>query len=189
MKTSIAPPHCAAINSPHQTEIRKARVKRGFSLIEVVVAVGIVATVFVALMGMIPIGIDTMKDAGEITMRSQIAQKLVGELQLAEWRKDGGSGDSVILGYDGEERYYDEYGIRVKTKELALYTALIEVKPEPVILPNAGEGNEFMKQISVKVAYTPPGLDVDFKDDVVDPDYARYSAIVADFKLRGQDLR
>jgi uncharacterized protein (TIGR02598 family) len=178
-----------AVGAPAPRSVRNRRGRGAFSLIEVVVAVGIVATVFVALMGMIPIGIDTMKDAGEITMRSQIAQKLIGELQLVEWRPDGGSGDSVIVNYDGEKRYYDEFGLRVDNQGDGLYTALVEVNPDPVILPNTVEGNEFMKQVSVKVAYTPPGFDVDFSDDIVDPDYSRFSAIVSDLKLRGQDLR
>lgn len=185
MKT--APIHSPE-SEPAECRSRGGR-KGGFTLIEVVVAVGIVATVFVALMGMLPIGIDTMRDASEVTMRAQIAQKLIGEIQLAEWRPDGGSGDAVILNYDGEKRFYDEFGNRTPGESGGLYTALIEVNPDPVILPNTVEGNEFMKYVSVKVAFTPPGISVDFDDNVTDPKYGRFSAIVSDLKLRGEDLQ
>ncbi len=188
MRINVQPDREESDSAPSSSPRRRLR-SGAFSLIEVVVAVGIVATVFVALMGMIPIGLDTMKDAGEITMRAQIAQKVIGELQLAEWRPDKGSGDGGILGYDGEKRYYDEYGLRVENDLFGLYTALIEVNEEPVKIPSDNEGNRFLKSVTVKVAYTPPGVPVDFEDKVPNPKYARYSAVVADFKMRSDEIR
>ena len=56
--------------------------KLGFSLIEIMVAIGIVATVMVALLGMIPTGLNTVNEAADTMSEIRIAQQLIGEIQM-----------------------------------------------------------------------------------------------------------
>ena len=66
---------------------RKPRKRSGFSLVEIVVAVGIVATVMVALLGMIPTGLSTVNEAADTMAEIRIAQQVIGEVQLTEWKE------------------------------------------------------------------------------------------------------
>ena len=58
---------------------RRPRQNLGFSLIEICVAVGIVATVMVALLGMIPTGLNTVNEAADTMAEIRIAQQVIGE--------------------------------------------------------------------------------------------------------------
>ena len=55
-----------------------------FTLIETVLAIGIVATVLIALLGLLPSGSKILGEAGRATVGARIAQQLIGEVQLAE---------------------------------------------------------------------------------------------------------
>ena len=62
-----------SVRKPLQT----SRSKRGaFTLVETVLAIGIVSTVMIALMGLIPVGMKMMKEAGVNTVGARIANKL-----------------------------------------------------------------------------------------------------------------
>src|SRR6185369_7455030 len=55
--------------------------ERAFSLIEVVLAVGVVAFAFVAIMGLIPAGMGQFRQAIDTSVCSQIAQRVMNEAQ------------------------------------------------------------------------------------------------------------
>lgn len=173
-------------NSPRPAaDVRRA--KRGFTLIEVVVAVGIVATVFVAFMGMLPLGMDTMREAGAITTQARISQKLIGEMQQTDWRKAGDSSNSIIDAFSSELRYFDEYGNETTKVDESIYQAKVEIseggtKAAPS-LPGA-RPNDYLRQVIVKIAYAPPGLEIDFSDEAENPKFKRYVAMIADMKKR-----
>ena len=69
---------------------------KGFTLVETVLALGIVATVMVTLMALLPTGMDIMKEAGTNTVGARIANQLVSEVQLSDYDK--------IQQWNGEER-------------------------------------------------------------------------------------
>ena len=97
---------------------------RGFTLVETVLALGIVATVMVTLMALLPTGMDIMKEAGTNTVGARIANQLVSKVQLSDYDK--------IQQWNGEERYYDDMGTEVfksddDFKMRRIYTAKVEV--------------------------------------------------------------
>jgi uncharacterized protein (TIGR02598 family) len=57
----------------------------GFSLVEVALAIGIVAFAFVALMSLLPAGLTTFRRALDISICTQIAQRIVGEAQQVDF--------------------------------------------------------------------------------------------------------
>jgi uncharacterized protein (TIGR02598 family) len=57
----------------------------GFSLVEVVLAIGIIAFAFVPLMALLPLGLDTSRKAVDATVEAYIAQQLTTEAQQMDF--------------------------------------------------------------------------------------------------------
>ncbi|MEC5126984.1 Verru_Chthon cassette protein B [Verrucomicrobiales bacterium BCK34] len=82
---------------------------RGFSLVEVTIAMAIASVALVTLMGLIPQGMDTMREAGDTAIEARIHQQVLNELQLTPFDDD--SGNSLLdTYYNGLEIYYDSQG-------------------------------------------------------------------------------
>src|SRR5688572_4364322 len=97
------------------------RAKSGFSLVEVVLALGICSFAMIAIVGMIPVGLNTFKDAMNTTVQSQIVQRIAGDVLLTDYQ----SLTSFDAGAD--HSYYNDQGTPVlsgSAKDLA-YTARI----------------------------------------------------------------
>jgi uncharacterized protein (TIGR02598 family) len=57
----------------------------GFSLVEVIIALGIVAFAFVPLMGLLPVGLTSFRSAIDQTVLSQIVQQIGNESQQSDF--------------------------------------------------------------------------------------------------------
>ncbi len=87
---------------------------RAFTLIEVTLAVGIASIALVALMGMLPQGIRTLKRAGDQAIEARIHQQIVSEISLTNWDKR--------FEYNSEKhriRFYDDQGIDITSATLS----------------------------------------------------------------------
>jgi uncharacterized protein (TIGR02598 family) len=71
----------------------------GFTLIEVVLALGIAATALVSLFGLLPTGLKTFRNTVNTAVSSQIAERAFNDIQVANWSDV----QSTI-------RYFDEQG-------------------------------------------------------------------------------
>lgn len=146
---------------------RKPRKTFGFSLVEIVVAVGIVATVMVALVGMIPTGLNTVNEAAHTMAEIRIAQQILGEVQLTEWKE--------IDKWEAEgPYYYDLEGNKLDGDDVSktVYTCQVEVE-EAAPLPQA-EANEYLKRVTVKVS-NKRGAKVNFSDTAPRKEYRQFS--------------
>ena len=63
------------------------------TLVELVLALGILAIAMVSLLGMLSRGVGTMKKASDIATESRIVQQLIDEVQAIEWDRL----DAVVL--------------------------------------------------------------------------------------------
>jgi uncharacterized protein (TIGR02598 family) len=70
-----------------------------FSLVEVVIAVGVAAFALVALLGLLPSGLKTFKSTMNTAVGSQIAQRVFNDMQIANWED-----------LTNTVRYFDEQG-------------------------------------------------------------------------------
>jgi len=86
---------------PHRGEgVRQnAGFSPGFSLIEVVMAIGVVAFALVALLGLLPTGLKTFKSTMNTAVGSQIAERVFNDMQVTDWT-------NLV----STNRYYDEQG-------------------------------------------------------------------------------
>ena len=147
---------------------RRQRKKLGFSLIEICVAVGIVATVMVALLGMIPTGLNTVNEAADTMAEIRIAQQVIGEMQMADWED--------IDSWDSKPYYYDIEGNKLDSPEdgLVKYTCRVEIRND-VSLPLVDQENRYLKNITVKVASKQGNID--FSDNAPKKEYRQFSGL------------
>ncbi|CAN5346321.1 hypothetical protein BH09VER1_BH09VER1_27950 [soil metagenome] len=80
MHMLAAPPH------PQQLVRRLKDSTRAFSLVEVVLAIGIVSFAMVSILGLIPVGLHTFRSAMDLSVEAGIAQKLVADVQRTDFQ-------------------------------------------------------------------------------------------------------
>ncbi len=121
---------------PKPRLLRPSAKDSGFSLVEVSVAIAIIAFAFVALFGLLPIGMQVSRTSIDATNENWIVQDLHSMVQVSEWK-------NVIneLSHEksGEIFYYDEEGRLVDTEneksadstaqERRLYAAKLLIEP------------------------------------------------------------
>ena len=98
----------------------RCKSRSAFSIIEICIALGIVAFAFVALIGLLPVGLGNFGVAMNTQTCAQIYQKIAGELQesdfdtlLANKVQTGGQPEPMFFRY--ELRYFDTEGTEVKS--------------------------------------------------------------------------
>lgn len=97
--------------------------KDAFSLVEVVLALGIVGFAMLALLGLLPVGLHAGRDAMNLTVGTQIAQSLSSDVHLTDFSN-----------ISAATSYYDDQGIRVSASDLKV-TFIATVTPEPLHSP------------------------------------------------------
>jgi uncharacterized protein (TIGR02598 family) len=183
----------------------------GFSLIEVTIAMAIAAVALVTLLGLIPQGMNTMREAGDQAIQGRIHQQLLNEIQMTPF--EDSSGKSLIDIYDKMEFYYDGQGEelsdsreqgsvaedRKKGSFAHIYSARITFPDKgnaPASVGGAAfsgysfdgmDPNKFVRPVIVEVAAV-AGLGENFDWDSADsrPIISSYQSIVVKM---GQDYR
>lgn len=148
----------------------RSRRKSGFSLVEVVLALGICSFAMVAIVGMIPVGLSTFKDAMNTTVQSQIVQRIAGDVLLADYQN---------LATGQEETYYNDQGTKLETPsgELA-YTARVE-QPTALTAKGANDSVTPGEKVVIKIAKTHPGQSFEMVESQTPHQIYSYSVIVA----------
>ena len=80
--------------------------RRAFSLVEVVIALGVTSFAVLALIGTLPTGIKSVQDSSNESARANILQQIRAELQEVNF----GSGGGNILSLTSQTNYYDNNG-------------------------------------------------------------------------------
>lgn len=147
---------------------RQGRKRYGFSLIEVVVALGVIGFAIVAILGVIPAGLSTSRSAQDQTRAGQIAQDIFASLQgQAQTRfpyatiKQPGTGFSYDLDlsqsithkwmsadYDGSLVIVDPSNPADELKHA--YQILIAIAPNP-----SGFDSGYATAVTIRIV-TPP---------------------------------
>ena len=127
---------------------RSPRRHSGFTLIEVTIALGIAATVMIALLGLLPMSLDQMRESRNMTSIARISEDIINDVQLMKWE------EMELL--DGEKREYDDQGTRIRSvsvdRNQRVYQAEVEVELEGIFIPgNTEERNDYAKRITIYI--------------------------------------
>ncbi|MDB6137989.1 MAG: Verru Chthon cassette protein [Verrucomicrobiaceae bacterium] len=157
---------------------RRDRFRKGFSLIEVTLALGISVLGITTVLGMLPQSLESIRKAGDLSADTHIVEQIMGEVTQAQWQDPTGA-DYLSYTYNGRRYYFDvgaqELKVRLPGLELA-YVAQVTVEKTGATLPG-GEADANLRRITVKVRNSPL-KDVDF-DQASPRSYYSYSALVS----------
>lgn len=102
------------------------RTPDGFSLVEVVLALGIFSFGIVAIFGLMSAGLKGFQDSVDINSKSRIVERLTADVQSRRFAN---------LGNLDETRYFDHEGREVEEAASPFYAVNIKTVPDAVILP------------------------------------------------------
>ncbi len=115
-----------------------SRASAGFSLVEVALAIGIVAFAFVAILGLLPVGMRTFRDSIDKTNEGRIMQVFNSRAQSTEFSKlekelDFASSSKMFF-FDEEGSFLDERkdgyeAMDATQKEKAIYAVKLFLEP------------------------------------------------------------
>jgi uncharacterized protein (TIGR02598 family) len=99
---------------------RKAMSDAGFSLVEVVMAVGLISFSMLGLLGLLNVGFSSAGQAADKSVQSYIIQTLNSEIQLTP--------AANLDKMNGVARYFDNQGNEVEMEDKPVYTATTTVQ-------------------------------------------------------------
>lgn len=85
-----------------------------FSLVEVVLAMGIVAFGITVILGLLPVGLNTVRQAMDLTSEGQIVQQISGEALVTPFTQ-------LSDKFSGKTFYYDDEGQKTAGAQSARY--------------------------------------------------------------------
>ena len=150
--------------SPPRSPSSRASQRSGFSLVELVLAIGIVSFAFLALFALVPAGLTTFRQTMNTTIGSQIVHRIINEAQQTDY--------PALISAPLSERYFDDQGNEVQTIENSVYTAQVTVTA-PTTLPNTSTPDSTsLATVVVKLAsnpgHHPSPFDADESDLLLD---------------------
>lgn len=89
----------------------------GFSLVEVTLALGILAMAIVPVLGLMPVGMRAIKDAGDDAVHTQILQSIQSICRQVE--------SDELPQVLSKKRYFDNEGLMVPGESGAMYTVTV----------------------------------------------------------------
>lgn len=150
---------------------------RGFSLVEVLMAIGIVAISVLTVVGLLPHGLEVSRKTGDLAYKTRIFQQIVSEYQAMPWSVITGTGAGKV------RREYDYQGVPIETskdKSFVTFVAEAEVMTTPVMLPVVGGtgDNDNLRYLVVRIATTGDSS-FSFADTEKSGAVATYSSLLA----------
>lgn len=111
-------------------------------------AIGIVSFAFVGVLGLIPTGLNASRQAMDVSVGSQIAQRVINEAQQTDF--------SVLTSATGTNpRYFDEQGNEVTAADPhVIYWVNTQIKPATSIPCTSGT-NGSLATVTIQVANNP----------------------------------
>jgi len=162
--------------------------------VEVVLAVGVVAFAFVAILGLIPAGLTQFRQAIDTSVCAQIAQRVIMDAQQTDFEtlidaKNSKSSETNMTfraPFIGEpaERFFDEQGNEVvpknaKTlsnaeKTTVVYYVNTRVRPQATFPRADGKDAPDTATITVQVAFNPGNRTLKYFSDTTNQSAAKY---------------
>lgn len=154
--------------SPRRAAHRR---QRGFSLVEVTLAIGVVGFAFVAVLGLLPVGLHVFRAGIDTTVQSQIVQRVVADAQQTDF--------DLLKQRPVEMRYFDDQAndLGVTPDLASIYTVRVEVVPTTQ-LPSKFDPSENLLTLRIEITRDPARQADPFSADHTLP-ISRHSALIA----------
>jgi len=152
---------------------RNRRRNSGFSLVEVVLAVGVVAFAFIPLLGLVPMGLNASRQAIDTTVEAQIVQQMTGQAQQTDFSQLANLAGTTVTCFDANGN--------VTTASSAIYKASFST-PVNAVLPG-GSTTTRLDTINIYVlsTRTPGGMAAQSAQDLANNTASKkYTISVAD---------
>ena len=111
------------MSTPH-TRSAASRARRragGFSLIEVVISLGIFVFAMVPIIGVTSSGMKNLRDSMDDTVRADIVRKVAGEAMRSPY--------ASVMSYDQSNSYFTDEGVKTTSPDIFVATTTITNAP------------------------------------------------------------
>ena len=132
---------------PSAPKFPAARRVKAFSLIEVAMALGIMAFAFTALLGMLPVGLGLFRNAMDSSVATRIVQRVSSDLQQSDFDTIASAGSEIL--------YFDEQGNRLAAAGGAIYWARVNIYSDAELPGSSGAATSDIARIVIQVAHNP----------------------------------
>lgn len=128
----------------------RSKGQTGFSLVEVTLALGIAALGIIAVLGLMPQGLEMSRKTGEMTAHKQITEQIVRDLEQRNWNALAASTSQVT-------KYYDDQGAETNanspTQAIIAKYQIVNLSAKSS-LPMGSTTEPFLRKAVVKIATT-----------------------------------
>lgn len=162
----------------HCPDISRTKSSLGFSLVEVVLAIGIVAFAFVGIFALLPTGMGISRQAMDASVGSQIAQRIINDAQQSDFPellKEANGKTITGTNQTGRkaERYFDDQGgeLPAASKARAIYHVNTRITPAtamPKTGTSTGGDNVNLAIVTVQVVNNPGNRELALSTDPSD---------------------
>jgi uncharacterized protein (TIGR02598 family) len=150
----MSPPHTEPVEPSPPSASRPVsggpipRHRGGFSLIEVALAIGITSFALLAIVGLLPVGTSTFRQAIDTAVTAQIAQRIVNDAQQTDFDTLNANLANGI-----PDRYFDDQGNEVLPAAGYIYQIRVTGLSVTGLPANASSNN--LATLQIKVAFNP----------------------------------
>lgn len=123
---------------------RDFRGKIAFSLVEVVMALGIITFSLTALLGLMPVGLSILRTSIETSVRANVTRQIISDLQQTPFRE-------IDLGESPKTRYFTEEGVEANNPSEGLFEVRYTVS-DNVSLMSKSDGSPYTSDAVKKLA-------------------------------------
>jgi uncharacterized protein (TIGR02598 family) len=116
----------------------------GFSLVEVILALGICAFAVIAIMGLLPLALDSAGEALTMARRAKVIQKVSNDLQQAQF-------SGLAADITNRTWTFDVSGIETADPTQTFFTVTGD-PPRDLTLPGASSANPDLAAVVVRIA-------------------------------------
>ena len=141
---------------------KKLAANAAFSLVEVAVAIGVVAIGMLSVVALLPTGMETLRASANETAQARISQEIIARLQGTDWDQSNNLGD-----FQDQLFYFDRQGNQtLSTAPDTVFTAKLDVPTDGPQLPAANNCglNQNLRAITVKITSLPTAIADRFLD-------------------------
>lgn len=128
-----------------------SRLRKAFSLVETVMALGIMGLAITALLGLLPHGIEMSRKAANAAAETRIVDTILGQLKSLPWAN--------LDAANKKELHFDDQGVTVEGNDLdqSTYFARVLVAAPAVgfVLPGSVTGEMQMRRVQIQIVQTP----------------------------------